>query len=155
MRDGFIGSSMIRGLLHLLTALMLTLCVACVVGQLTPGAVLLIPPNTARPVAAGVERGNLVVGWWAGVKYRPAWAGQVNRCGVRYTRWSDGSGEVDIPLWFPAAAFAALALGAAALAVRSRRAEGAGRRAGCGYDLRATPGRCPECGRQPNPVGKL
>ena len=48
-----------------------------------------------------------------------------------------------VPLWFP------LAIGlwpVVALLVR-RRHPGPGHCLACGYDLRATPGRCPECGR--------
>ena len=46
----------------------------------------------------------------------------------------------------PAAWLTATALGR----FRRRRLRVANRCAGCGYDLRATPGRCPECGRVPH-----
>jgi hypothetical protein len=49
-----------------------------------------------------------------------------------------------IPLWLPAAVFGLLP--AARLYRRVCPRYGEGRCRGCGYDLRATPERCPECG---------
>lgn len=59
---------------------------------------------------------------------------------------------VGVPLWFPAAVFAAGPLASLVRHRRRRRRVAEGRCAGCGYDLRATPGRCPECGTAPGPV---
>ena len=86
---------------------------------------------------------------------------------VRPGRWPDGTNgtigfvyETDktgrspytalaVPWW----AIAALPATSAALAIaswtRSRRRRKLGRCPSCGYDLRATPDRCPECGASP------
>lgn len=54
------------------------------------------------------------------------------------------------PLWFPLLLSAALPVGRWTLARRRRRLRGrAGLCPACGYDLRATPDRCPECGAAP------
>jgi hypothetical protein len=51
-----------------------------------------------------------------------------------------------IPYWQPVAVLAIPPLGAALLAWRRSRRRRAGLCPKCGYDLRATPERCPECG---------
>jgi hypothetical protein len=52
--------------------------------------------------------------------------------------------------WYLACLFGIVAL-AAWLLPRSEESEQRGLCATCGYDLRATPGRCPECGAVPPP----
>jgi predicted Zn-ribbon and HTH transcriptional regulator len=53
---------------------------------------------------------------------------------------------VHVPHWLAAAGFAVLPLAALMRRLRRRRRVLAGLCTRCGYDLRATPGRCPECG---------
>jgi hypothetical protein len=71
------------------------------------------------------------------------------RWGARYYRvTSDGMRRWNlvVPYWAIAAAAAVLPAALAVRAMRARRRSLSGLCAECGYDLRATPDRCPECG---------
>jgi hypothetical protein len=59
---------------------------------------------------------------------------------------------VGVPYWFLLTATAAPAVWCAARLLFRKRRHGAGLCPTCGYDLRATPDRCPECGAIPRPV---
>ena len=75
-----------------------------------------------------------------------------NRWGFAHRSRRDASARfhaITFPLWLPTSLFAALPLTRFALLIRRRRRSGEGRCASCGYDLRATPDRCPECGSAP------
>jgi hypothetical protein len=83
----------------------------------------------------------------------------LERLGFRFARgqlsfvhgiWAPGSTTaiVDLPVWFLTIAFAALPLMWIAV-LRRRSNVPANHCHSCGYDLRATPDRCPECGTVP------
>ena len=79
---------------------------------------------------------------WAGFLYL-----QSTGDGVR--RWNVG-----LPAWLLAAAAAVPPVGWAARRVAAAWRRGAGHCLDWGYDLRATPGRCPECGAGPADLGR-
>jgi hypothetical protein len=59
-----------------------------------------------------------------------------------------GTWWVNVPWWFLAMGLAAGPAWMGWVVVRRRGRLVTGVCTGCGYDLRATPGRCPECGRE-------
>jgi predicted amidophosphoribosyltransferase len=59
--------------------------------------------------------------------------------------------EVWFPYWFPVLLFAILPAFRLRSILRNRHRHRAGFCQHCGYDLRATPNRCPECGMMSSP----
>jgi hypothetical protein len=111
---------------------------------------------------AAVYLGYESPGWW-GARRSAGWqwsrrpprftgfggGGTVNRLGFGYNPYRDAHyrwTRVNFPMWLPTALFATLPLARGALFFRRRRWVREGHCAKCGYDLRATPDRCPECG---------
>lgn len=71
--------------------------------------------------------------------------------GYIFVNSSNPSGSwwlVSLPHWFLVGLSALLPARWLVLKRRALRRQGAGLCENCGYDLRATPGRCPECGRE-------
>lgn len=100
-----------------------------------------------RSVAVGFEDGAVGLGLSGAGGTASAWFLQRFPFGFRL--WPEisrtaGATYFVVPLWMPLIVFAAIAW-------RSRRPIiPPGGCAGCGYDLRNSTGRCPECGRVPN-----
>jgi hypothetical protein len=65
--------------------------------------------------------------------------------------WYLGLRIIGAPYWSLTAATAALPVALALRRLLTTRRRNAGTCPACGYDLRATPGRCPECGEAPPP----
>jgi hypothetical protein len=69
--------------------------------------------------------------------------------GFGYFKWKDRSDpewDVTLPMWFFCAISAVIPMGWSIGHVRRRWRRETGRCLACGYDLRETPYRCPECG---------
>jgi hypothetical protein len=143
-----------RILLYATAAISLALAVTCTALQYTRHEKLLLRPTGPRGIELRLADGRLHLGWRPLTPQRPTWAGQSTRHGFHFTRWSDGSADLGLPLWLAALAFAALASLTAYTARRPRPhpSTTTTRCPTCHYDLRATPTRCPECGT-PAPWG--
>jgi hypothetical protein len=86
--------------------------------------------------------------------YAPAW--MVHRLGFCLLRPTSAAGEkyvgVLVPYWFLNLAFAVVVSRWLYGAINRYRRARQGRCTSCGYDLRATPKRCPECGMLVKPT---
>jgi hypothetical protein len=165
---------MMRRLFTLASAVSLTLCLATVVLWIRSYRVSddLWYLHTHWGVSVSSEFDRLQFRWWSAPEpddlgvggghdaNRAEWSGDPPELALGFGRTlagvSDSLGNTHTepiywcPHWFLVALFALIPL----LRIRdwlSRHGHRQGRCAHCGYDLRATPSRCPECGAIPEP----
>jgi hypothetical protein len=106
------------------------------------GRVELAADIDRRPTEFGPE---LNMGWqfeFAKVYTTPPW-----HRGHFYHQGNLWTATILFPIWRLSAALSIIPLARYGLVIRERRRAAKGLCASCGYDLRATPDRCPECGR--------
>lgn len=98
-------------------------------------------------------------GLWPELTTRDRGGGPLKRLGfgtAAIDYYSDGKMRryaLYLPHWAAALSFAILPTLTFSQAIRCRRRSARGRCPSCGYDLRATPDRCPECGTIPACIG--
>jgi hypothetical protein len=138
----------LRWPIRVLCILSALLCVAAIAGSLVPSSYSLASGAAGRPVHVWFDCNRLWFGWYHRQPIRVAWAGQINRLGFCYNRYSNGDGYLSMPSWYLSPPCGALAVIIPCCA-RLRQLRLPGTCAKCGYDLRATPERCPECGTIP------
>jgi len=105
-----------------------------------------------RPLVAGWRFGSLDLNFYAGSpviepSVRRSWYGFSTRHGPADDAW------FSMPWAYPCAIAALLPAMRSAAWYRRRRRRPAGSCRSCGYDLRATPDRCPECGTATSVAG--
>jgi hypothetical protein len=129
--------------------------------RLVQGAVTTYPPADMVPAANDPDAGRAHWGWGQLGKGHVFWetpAPQTwwNRLGfyTAQTGWessfaSESQEWVAVPAWLPVLAFLVLPVVWIVRRRKARRRVSAGLCETCGYDLRGTPERCPECGTVP------
>jgi hypothetical protein len=151
-----------RHVLNLLTALSLLLCVAVWLFSYAIAVEWTFRPTPGRWCQAGLNFGTVFFAtspWPSNLRHYGLIAYDARPRGTRARGWgfsfsstgttpggTSGVRFASVPLWVTVAAIAVARGVPWGLARRRTRRVAAGLCTACGYDLRATPGRCPECG---------
>jgi hypothetical protein len=85
------------------------LIAACLAVEYLGVNVELMRRGSPGPTVVEIYQGKLWLSWEPRVSYRPGWAGQINRYGLRYNVYSNGSWYVWVSTWVVGALLAVAA----------------------------------------------